>query len=47
VDQNILVAAKGGTAMALLWRESIYLVFVFDENHRLVKCDVFPVYDSL
>jgi hypothetical protein len=46
-NQNIVVAVKRYSARALLWREAIYLVFVFDQNQKLVKYDVFPVYDSL
>jgi hypothetical protein len=45
--QNIVMAAKRYSARALLWREAIYLVFVFDQNQKLIKYDVFPVYDSL
>jgi len=46
-NQNAVVAVKRYSARALLWREAIYLVFVFDENHKLMKYDVFPVYDAL
>ena len=45
--QRIVLAVKRHSASALVWRESIYLVFVFDENRKLVRYDVFPVYDSL
>ena len=45
--QNIVIGVKRHSASALLWHERIYLVFVFDENHKLVSYDVFPVYESL
>ncbi len=45
--QNIVVGVKRYSARALLWREVIYLIFVFDENHKLVRYDVFPILDSL
>ena len=44
---NIVVGVKRYSASALLWREAIYLVFVFDENRKLVRFDVFPILDSL
>jgi hypothetical protein len=45
--QNIVVAVKRYSARALLWKEMIYLVFVFDGDGKLVRYDLFPVYDSL
>jgi hypothetical protein len=45
--QSIVIGMKRNSARALLWSERIYLVFMFDENHNLVKYDVFPVYMSL
>jgi len=46
-DQNVVVAVKRYSAVALFWKEIIYLVFVFDADYKLVSYDVFPVYDSL
>ena len=45
--QNIVVAVKRYSARALLWREAIYLVFVFDGNRELLRYDVFPICESL
>lgn len=44
--QNIVVAVKRYSSRALLRKEMIYLVFVFDRDGRLTRYDVFPVYDS-
>jgi hypothetical protein len=44
--QRIVLAEKRYSASALVWRESIYLVFVFDENRKLLKYGVFPEYES-
>jgi|GEM_PF-2205488 hypothetical protein len=46
-NQNLVMAVRRYSARALLWKEMIYLVFVFDENRKMVGYDVFPVYDSL
>jgi hypothetical protein len=46
-EQNIVVAVKRNSAGALLWKEMIYLVFVFDGDDKLTRYDVFPVYRSL
>jgi hypothetical protein len=46
-DEQLVVAAiERHTARALLWKESIEIVFVFNEQHALVRFDVFPVYSS-
>ena len=45
--QNIIWGAKRGTAKAILWREDIELIFVFSEDRKLVRYDVFPVYNSV
>lgn len=45
-NRSLIVAVKRYSARALLWKEMIYLVFVFDENHKLARYDVFPVYES-
>ncbi len=44
--QSIVVAVKRNSARALLWKEMVYLVFVFDGAHKLARYDVFPVYES-
>lgn len=44
--QNIVLGVKRYSARALLWNEAIYLVFVFDEDHRLVRYDVFRFFDD-
>jgi hypothetical protein len=44
--QSIVVAVKRNSARALLWKEMVYLVFVFDGDHKLARYDVFPVYQS-
>lgn len=44
--QNIVVAVKRYSARALLWKEMIYLVFVFDGDRKLVRYDIFSLYDS-
>jgi hypothetical protein len=44
--QNVVVAVKRYSARALLWKERVYLVFVFDGEHKLTRYDVFPVYES-
>jgi hypothetical protein len=43
---NIVVAVKRNSARALLWKEMVYLVFVFDGDHKVERYDVFPVYQS-
>jgi hypothetical protein len=35
------------TRLALLYGESIYLVFVFNDKDELIRWDVFPIYDGL
>ena len=44
--QSIVVGVKRYSARGLIWKEAIYLVFVFDQNQKLVRYDVFPAYDS-
>lgn len=44
--QSIVVAVKRNSARAVLWKEMVYLVFVFDGAHKLARYDVFPVYES-
>lgn len=44
--QNIVLAVKRYSAKALLWNEAIYLVFVFDKDHKLVRYDFFQIYDD-
>lgn len=43
-NQNVVVAIKRNTWVAILQTESIQLVFVFNESDELVRFDVFPVY---
>jgi len=43
----VIVAIKRNTARAVLWHESIQVVFVFDEDNKLAGYDVFPVYTGL
>ncbi len=40
-------AAKKGTWRSPLQREDIEIIFVFDENRKLVRTDIFPVYTGL
>src|ERR1700756_4759402 len=44
--QSIIVAVKRNSARALLWKEMVYLVYVFDGDHKLARYDVLPVYES-
>jgi hypothetical protein len=44
--QNIVLGVKRYSARALLCNEAIYLVFVFDEDHKLVRYDFLPIYDD-
>lgn len=47
-DGVLLVGAiKRGTWQSLLQREDIEMIFVFDENHKLVRTDIFPKYTGL
>jgi hypothetical protein len=46
-NQNVIAAIKRRTWIALLSREDIQLVFVFDENRKLTRIDLVPVYTSL
>jgi len=46
-NQNVIVAIKRHTVRALVWGEAIQLIFVFDENRRLVRSDVFPRYTAI
>ena len=46
-NQNVVVAVKRNTRLALLYGESIYLVFVFNDKDELIRWDVFPIYDGL
>jgi hypothetical protein len=46
-NQNVVVAVKRNTRLALLYGESIYLVFVFNDKDELMRWDVFPIYDGL
>ncbi len=44
--QKVVVAVKRYSARALLWKERIYAVFVFDGDRRLVRYDIWPRYES-
>ena len=46
-NQNVVVAVKRNTRLALLYGESIYLVFVFNDKDELIRWDVFPIYTGL
>ena len=47
-DGVLLVwAGKKGTWRSMLQREDIEMIFVFDENRKLVRTDVFPEYTGL
>ena len=46
-DAPMIGAIKRRTWRSLLMYESIQIVFVFDENNRLVKFDLRPVYTGL
>jgi hypothetical protein len=46
-NQNVVVAVKRNTRLSLLYDESIYLVFVFNDNDELIRWDVFPIYTGL
>ena len=43
-NENVIAAIKRNTSISMLVSESIQLIFVFNENHGLVRCDVFPIY---
>ena len=45
-DQLLILAIRRNTARALVWRESIQMVFVFEEDRHLARLDVIPIYDS-
>lgn len=46
-NQLLLIGRSTHTARALLWSESILVIAVFDENRKLTRFEVIPVYDSL
>jgi hypothetical protein len=47
-DGRLVIAAiKRHTYWSLLIKGGIQLVFTFDENHRMCRADVFPVYTGL
>jgi hypothetical protein len=46
-DVPMIVTIKRRTWRSLLMYESIQIVFVFDDNNRLVKFDLNPVYTGL
>jgi tetratricopeptide (TPR) repeat protein len=46
-NQNVIEAIKRNTWIGLLQKESIRLVFVFNESHELVRFDLYPVYTGL
>ena len=46
-DAPMIGAIKRRTWRSLLMYESIQIVFVFDDNNRLVKFDLNPVYTGL
>jgi hypothetical protein len=46
-NQNVIVAVKRNTTQSLLYNESIYLVFVFNDKDELTRWDVFPIYTGL
>jgi hypothetical protein len=43
----VIVAVRRNTWRSLLQRESVQVIFVFDESHKLVRIDVFPIYTGL
>jgi len=45
-NQLVVVAVKRYTARALVWKEWVQIVFVFDEDHKLTRFDVIPHYES-
>lgn len=46
-NEWIIVSARNHTWRSAFQSERLELVFVFDENHRLVSFDLFPVYTGL
>ena len=46
-NTNVIVAIKRNTRGSLLQTESIQLVLVFNDNNKLSRFDVFPVYTGL
>ncbi len=46
-NQNVVVAVKRNTWRSLLSSEAIYLVFVFDNQDRLLRWEIFPIYTGL
>jgi hypothetical protein len=46
-DAPMIGAIKRRTWRSLLMYESIQIVFVFDDNNRLVKFDLHPAYTGL
>ncbi len=46
-NENVIVAIKRNTWVEMWQKESIQLVFVFNEKGELVRFDVFPVYTGL
>ena len=43
-NQSVIAAIKRNTWIGLPQKESIHLVFVFNESHELVRFDLYPVY---
>jgi hypothetical protein len=46
-NQNVVVAVKRNTWRSPLSSEAIYLVFVFDDQDRLQRWEIFPIYTGL
>jgi hypothetical protein len=46
-NQNVVMAVKRNTWRSLLSSEAIYLVFVFDNDDRLLRWEIFPIYTGL
>jgi hypothetical protein len=46
-NQNVVVAVRRNTWRSLLGGESIYLVFVFNDQDELVRWDIFPIYTAI
>jgi len=46
-NQNVIEAIKRNTWIGLPQKESIHIVFVFNESHELVRFDLYPVYTGL
>jgi hypothetical protein len=46
-NQNVVVAVKRNTWRSLLSSEAIYQVFVFDNQDRLLRWEIFPIYTGL